>query len=144
MKKTNKKTNILYWTFTGLFAFMMLGSAIPDILSAQNAVTGMHDGLGYPIYFIPFIGIAKALGVAAILIPGFAKIREWAYAGLAFDLIGATYSIISVGMPVSAWGFMILPFALGIASYIFWQKKINTHARTLEVSDASQLQLKTA
>ena len=86
-----KKTKILYWTFTGLFAFMMLGSAIPDVLSAQDAVKGMHDGLGYPFYFIPFIGVAKVLGVIAILVPGFPKIKEWAYAGLTFDLVGATF-----------------------------------------------------
>ncbi len=54
-----KKTKILYWTFTGLFAFLMFGSAIPDVFSHLMAVKGMHEELGYPIYFIPFIGIAK-------------------------------------------------------------------------------------
>ena len=41
-----------------LFAFLMLGSAIPDVLSMPIAVEGMHKGLGYPLYFIPFIGVA--------------------------------------------------------------------------------------
>ena len=68
-----KKTKILYWTFTVLFAFMMLSSSIPDVLSSPVAVKGMHEGLGYPLYFVPFIGVAKVLGVIAILVPGFSR-----------------------------------------------------------------------
>lgn len=118
-----KKIKILYWTFTSLFAFMMLGSAIPDILSSPVAVQGMHDGLGYPVYFIPFIGVAKTLGVIAILVPGFAKIKEWAYAGLTFDLVGATFSIIASGAGFANWIFMALPLALAFLSYNFYHKR---------------------
>jgi len=118
-----KKTKILYWVFTSLFAIMMFSSAIPDVFSNEVAVKGMHDGLGYPLYFIPFIGVAKALGVIAIVIPGYAKIKEWAYAGLLFDLIGATYSIIASGGNAGQWGFMIIPIALGVLSYLYYHKK---------------------
>lgn len=114
-----KKTNIFYWIFTALFALLMLGSAIPDIMSDPIAVQGMHVELGYPRYFIPFIGVLKTLGAIAILVPGFHRIKEWAYAGLFFDLIGATYSIFAIGKP--DWIFMILPLALAIASYVFYQ-----------------------
>ena len=127
-----KKTKILYWTFTGLFAFMMLGSAIPDIMSSEVAVKGMHEGLGYPVYFIPFIGIAKLLGVIALFVPGFPKIKEWAYAGLAFDLIGATFSIIAVGTEDAGAIFMILPLALGLLSYIYYQKITKVHSVPFE------------
>ena len=119
-----KKTKIWYWIFTSLFAFMMLFSAIPDVFSNPVAVQGMHDGLGYPVYFIPFIGVAKVLGVVAILIPGFPRIKEWAYAGLSFDLIGATFSIIASGAPVGNWAFMILPVTLAICSYVFYRKTV--------------------
>jgi hypothetical protein len=61
-KRNNEKDKIIYVTTTALFALMMLGSAIPDVISSQVAVKGMHGGLGYPLYFIPFIGIAKILG----------------------------------------------------------------------------------
>ncbi|MBS1730439.1 MAG: DoxX family protein [Bacteroidetes bacterium] len=118
-----KKTKTIYWVFTSLFAFMMFGSAIPDVFSQEVAVKGMHIDLGYPLYFIPFIGIAKWLGVAAILIPGYPRIKEWAYAGLFFDLIGATYSIIASGGNVGQWGFMILPLALGTLSYYYYHKR---------------------
>src|SRR5690349_10658558 len=116
-----KKIKILNLVFTGLFAALMLLSAIPDIFSAADAVKGMHDGLGYPLYFVPFIGVLKALGVFAIVIPGFAKIKEWAYAGLCFDLIGATYSIIASGQPANAL-FMVLPLILALLSYVFYHK----------------------
>jgi DoxX-like protein len=118
-----KKTKIIYWVFTSLFAIMMFSSAIPDVFSNEVAVKGMHTGLGYPLYFIPFIGVAKVLGVIAILIPGYPKIKEWAYAGLLFDLIGATYSIIASGGNAGQWGFMIIPIALGALSYLYYHKK---------------------
>jgi hypothetical protein len=116
-----KKTNIFYWVFTGLFAFLMLGSSIPDIISSPIAVQGMHVELGYPTFFIPFIGVAKFLGVVAILVPGFHRLKEWAYAGLFFDLIGATYSILAIGKP--DWMFMVLPLGLATASYVFYHRR---------------------
>ena len=121
-----KKTNILYWTFTGLFAFLMFGSAIPDVFSHPIAVKGMHKDLGYPLYLLPFIGIAKWLGVIAILIPAnYPRIKEWAYAGLFFDLIGATYSIMASGAPPANWLFMAMPLGLGVLSYYFYHKKLD-------------------
>jgi hypothetical protein len=116
-----KTTNILYWIFTGLFAAFMLMSALPDIISHPVAVQGMHTELGYPLYFIPFIGVAKFLGVIAILVPGFHRLKEWAYAGFAFDLIGATYSIIAIGKP--DWIFMAIPLALLVTAYLLYHKR---------------------
>jgi hypothetical protein len=133
-----KKTKIIYWIFTSLFAFMMMGSAIPDIIMAKLAVDGL-DTLGYPVYFVPFIGVAKALGVIAILVPGNPRLKEWAYAGLFFDLIGATYSLIASGQPVSAWAPMVLPIGLGIGSYIYYHKKlyaVANHSRAIQTASA--------
>ena len=129
-----KKTRIIYRILTGLFAAVMTMSAIPDILSNPVAVKGMHDGLGYPLYFIPFIGVAKVFGVAGILIPGHSRIKEWAYAGLTFDLLGATYSIISSGQPAGSWMFMIIPLLLAAGSYIFYHKKLNENNHVLSQS----------
>jgi|SRR6187401_1581661 len=130
-----KKANIFYWVFTGLFSAMMLGSAIPDIISSPIAVQGMHNELGYPRYFIPFIGAAKVLGVLAVLLPISPRVKEWAYAGLVFDLIGATFSIIAIGKP--DWIFMLLPIFLAIGSYVFYHKK-----RTLQKNTRSILRAK--
>lgn len=122
-----KKTKILYWTFTGLFAFMMLGSAIPDIISAPIAQQGFRD-MHMPPYLLPFLGIAKALGVLAILVPGYNRIKEWAYAGLMFDLLGATWCIIASGHPVANWVPMALPIVLGICSYTYHHKRLKQRA----------------
>jgi len=116
-----KKIKISYWIFTVLFAVFMGFTAIPDAMMDKEAVK-MVTHLGYPLYFIPFIGVAKILGSIAILIPGFPRIKEWAYAGLFFDLIAATHSMIKVEGFLPGELFMILPFTLGILSYVFYQK----------------------
>jgi hypothetical protein len=117
-----KKTKIIYWVATALFGAFMLFSAIPDIMMVPEAVTFMTGHLGYPKYFIPFIGVAKALGVIALLIPGFPRIKEWAYAGLVFDLVGATYSVASVDGFAPSMLFMILPFGCCLLSYFYFHK----------------------
>lgn len=124
-----KKTKILYWVFTGLFSTLMLGSAIPDMLVDPVAVKGMHEGLGYPVYLIPFVGTAKLLGVLAILLPVNRRLKEWAYAGLFIDLIGATYSIIAAGMPAPNYLFMVLPLLIAVLSYAFYQKKASQQGK---------------
>lgn len=116
-----KKTKIIYWTCTVLFAGFMIFTAIPDILKDDEAVKFITD-LGYPVYFIPFIGVAKLLGSLAILIPAFKKIKEWAYAGLFFDLIGAVYSNIMAHGFDAGMIAMVPIFGIGIASYILNQK----------------------
>jgi hypothetical protein len=118
-----KKTKILYWVFTGLFGGFMLFSAIPDLMVAPEAITLITDTLGYPKYFILYLGIAKVLGVIAILVPGFPRIKEWAYAGLFFDLISATYSQLAVMGFFTQIFFMLPPIIIGILSYIFYHKK---------------------
>ena len=116
-----KKTKTIYWIVTGLFAAFMAFTAIPDILMAEDAIKFMTH-LGYPQYFIPFIGVMKLLGCIAILIPGYPKIKEWAYAGLFFDLIGATYSSLATDGFMPQIFFMLVPFILGILSYSYNQK----------------------
>jgi hypothetical protein len=117
-----KKINLLYWIFTGLFCFMMAGSAIPDILMSPVAVQGMHHELGYPLYFIAFIGYAKALGALTVLLPMLpSRLKEWAYAGLTFDLVGALFSLASAGKP--DWMFLFIPLALCACSYFLYHKR---------------------
>ncbi len=126
-----KKIKILYWVFTGLFAVMMFGSALPDIISLPVAVEGFRK-MNMPAYLLPFLGVAKAAGVIAILIPGYPRIKEWAYAGLVFDLVGATYSIYSSGEPFTAWMPMALPLGLAALSYIFYHKRLKAGAFSAE------------
>jgi hypothetical protein len=123
-----KKTNIIYWVSTIIAAGLMLFSTIPDITLDKQAMDFMSGYLHYPDYFTRFIGIAKLLGIIGILVPGFPRIKEWAYAGLFFDLIGATYSQIAVGVPAwgpqGGWLMMLGWFIPLIVSYIYFHKKM--------------------
>ena len=115
------KTQKLYWLFTILFAVFMGITAIPDVLMQKEAVDFIK-ALGYPEYFIFFIGVAKVLGSIAILIPGLRRLKEWAYAGLVFDLIAAIYSIIKTQPLDPSIAFLILPLLLFALSYTYYHK----------------------
>ncbi|RTL61038.1 MAG: DoxX family protein [Sphingobacteriales bacterium] len=120
---TTKTTKTLYWIFTILFAALMIFSAVGGIGPSENAVKMIHDGMGFPNYFIQFISIAKIVGSIAILIPGLKTIKEWAYAGLFFDLVGAVYSMLRAfpSLDPGILG-MLIWFAAGMLSYYFWTK----------------------
>ena len=117
-----KRINIIYWTSTIIFAGLMLFSSINGALLKKEALEFMRR-LGYPDYFTQFISVAKIFGVIAILIPGFFRIKEWAYMGLFFDLTGAIYSI------VAKFGFdpgmlmILIWIGTGVVSYIYYHKK---------------------
>ncbi|NEW05641.1 DoxX family protein [Paenibacillus sp. SYP-B3998] len=121
-----KKTIIIYWIFTGLLAALMVLGAIPDIMSVPDAVA-LFNHLGYPAYLLPFIGFAKLLGVIALLIPGYPRIKEWAYAGFVIDLTGAMYSSISVGDPASGWMLFFIGYLLIACSYVYYHRKLKIH-----------------
>lgn len=123
-----KTTYVLYWVFTILFAGLMIFSSYGSVLVNEDARTLIHDQLGYPTYFIPFTGYAKMLGAIVILIPGLKTIKEWAYAGLFFDLIAAVYSGIALaGKADPMMALMLIWFVPGILSYLFWKKKMKLH-----------------
>ena len=119
-----KKVNILYWVFTGLYAAFIIFTAIPNVVSSASSVEMIVKQMGYPSYFLPFIGVAKILGGIALLVPGFPRIKEWAYSGLMFDLIAAGYSFMALGLPVSNWAPMFLFVAVLGASYFFYHKRL--------------------
>jgi LPXTG-motif cell wall-anchored protein len=117
-----KKTKVLYWILTGLMAAFMLMASIPDVLKLPEVVA-LFTHLGYPVYLLSFIGTAKILAVIAILFPRFPRLKEWAYAGLVFDLIGALYSHISVGDSFHDWIFAIIGLLLVSGSYFLYRKR---------------------
>ncbi len=118
-----KKIKTLYWIFTILFSALMIFSSIGGIQPSEQAIKLMHDGLGYPVYFIQFISILKLLGALAIATPGLNKIKEWAYAGLFFDLAGAVYSGIASAEKFDPMILSMLIWILpGILSYYYWNK----------------------
>ncbi|WP_066833325.1 DoxX family protein [Rufibacter ruber] len=122
-----KKTKILYWAFTGIMALMLGFGSVFNVMSSPESVE-LFNWLGYPLYLLPFLGVAKLLGIFAILVPGFNRVKEWAYAGLIFDLVGAMYSLMSIGEPVSVYLPLFLPILLVALSYYFHHKLLKAAA----------------
>jgi uncharacterized membrane protein YphA (DoxX/SURF4 family) len=85
-----------YWICTVLIGLSFLSGGAVDLLRPHDALEGMTH-LGYPAYFMLILGVWKLLGGAIILIPRFPLLKEWAYAGMIFDLTGASVSHIASG-----------------------------------------------
>jgi hypothetical protein len=118
----NKKAIIItYWIVTIVFAAFMLYSGISELMHTESANKILTD-LGYPLYLNDILGIAKVLGVIALVQTRFLTIKEWAYAGFTIDICGAMMSFLLIG-----WGIMpvitTLPFLIVLAaSYYLWKK----------------------
>jgi len=95
MTRSNAKT-IAYWVVT-IFgpASFVIGGYLHLTRDPQVMATLAH--LGYPAYFATILGTWKLLGAIAIVIPGFPRVKEWAYAGFFFDLTGAAATRAFVG-----------------------------------------------
>src|SRR5580704_15916585 len=116
-----KKNNIIYWVVTILFSGFMIFSSIHQIQNSPDAHAFMSH-LGYPDYFSQFIGVMKVLGVIAILVPGFPRLKEWAYAGFTFDLIGAIFASLAAGFTIGQTGFIFVGLIFVFGSYIFYHR----------------------
>lgn len=119
---SEKTSRVAYWIVTVLFSIPLAWSAIQYLIEAPRMVQTMVGHLGYPAYFPKILGAFKLLGVAALLYPRFPRLKEWAYAGFTFDLIGAILSHLAVGDgPLIA----AVPFAflvLLVVSYVTWRR----------------------
>jgi uncharacterized membrane protein YphA (DoxX/SURF4 family) len=118
---SNKRVRIFHWAATLLFVLPLTWSAVLYFIEAPNMVATMTH-LGYPIYFLKILGTAKLLGVAALLYGRFPRLKEWAYAGFTFDLIGACWSHLSSGDPIYI-AMVPLGFLVVLAlSYLSWKR----------------------
>jgi hypothetical protein len=102
-----KARSVVYWTMTALIAFFIGGGGLAQIWQYWVNPHGVVPVLGYPLYFFLILGVWKALGAIAILVPGYARLKEWAYAGIFFDLTGAAASCAAVG-GYGAYGFHVI------------------------------------
>lgn len=90
----SKTHTIGYWASTGVLVFCMTGGAF-ELLRVQPTMEGIMR-LGYPAYIIPALGVGKILAILAILWPGLPRLKEWAYAGIVFNMAGALVSHIAL------------------------------------------------
>jgi uncharacterized membrane protein YphA (DoxX/SURF4 family) len=97
-----------YWIATALAALLF---AVPGagLLGRVPHFTQEMARLGYPLYFLSFLGIWKILGAVTIVIPRFPRVKEWAYAGMMFDIAGAVVSHLATGDEAVK---VVLPFAI--------------------------------
>jgi uncharacterized membrane protein YphA (DoxX/SURF4 family) len=108
---------IAYWVTTALVVSELALGGVWDILRVPQ-VRGLIERLGYPPYFLVILGVWKLLGAVALVIPRFPRLKEWAYAGVFFDLTGAVlsqwasglidagtmvYPIVMTGVAVASW-----------------------------------------
>ncbi|HTE00811.1 MAG TPA: DoxX family protein [Mucilaginibacter sp.] len=117
-----KTTKILYWICTILIVGLMVFSAISSFMPPTPDGAKIAAQLQYPPYLYKFLAVAKLLGAVAILIPGFARLKEWAYAGYFFDIFGAAVSFIIVGQPIVRTIPMFVFIAILFGSYFLYHK----------------------
>ena len=77
--------------------------------------TLMH--LGYPLYLLTIMGVAKVLAVVALLAPGLPRLKEWAYAGVVFVYLGAASSHFAVGDPTDQ---VVVPTMFAVVALLSW------------------------
>ena len=111
------KTLIGYWILASIFCLAMTAGGVMNLIRFEAQQEAMTN-LGYPVYLMTILGVAKIAGVVALLIPGMPLLKEWAYAGFTFDLLGASASHAFVGDPAPQ---IITPLVLlAIAAGSYW------------------------
>ncbi len=115
-----KAKTIVYWIVTALFCLQMGFTAYAQLSLPQVAEAFTH--LGFPGYFRVELSWAKFLGVALLLAPVPARLKEWAYAGFAINLASALIAHLSVGDGPEAWSFAVASGVLWGLSYYFWRR----------------------
>jgi hypothetical protein len=120
-----------YWVSTGLVALLF---AVPGaaLLASSPHFGSEMARLGYPHYFVAILGVLKVLGALAVAAPGLKRLKEWAYAGMMFDVLGAVLSRLAVG---DAPAMLIVPLLVGALVLLSWALRPAT--RTLSIAPVS-------
>jgi hypothetical protein len=98
----------------------MCFTAYAELRLPQVAEAFTH--LGFPAYFRVELSWAKLLGVVLLLAPAPARLKEWAYAGFAIDLVSAVIAHLAVGDGPEAWGSAAATGVLWVLSYLLWRR----------------------
>ncbi|UOQ52267.1 DoxX family protein [Hymenobacter cellulosivorans] len=114
----SKQKNLMYWICTAWLALGMVSTGLVQVLNPQAEAASMAS-LGYPAYCLLLLGIWKLLGVIALLIPRFALLKEWAYAGFFFMMSGAVFSHLAAHDPVKELLPALLLLVLTVLSWYF-------------------------
>jgi uncharacterized membrane protein YphA (DoxX/SURF4 family) len=107
---------IIYWFATAVVALLFAVPGASLVAHVPHFAEEMGR-LGYPPYFLYFLGVGKVLGAVTILLPGLPRLKEWAYAGMLFDIIGAIVSHVAVG---DAAANVVLPIVIACMLLASW------------------------
>lgn len=109
---------ILYWVTTIIIVVVFFITGIGNLMPFAHIAQDMSH-MGYPPYFRYILGTWKILGAVTIILPGIPRLKEWAYAGMIFDLTGAMFSrsaagngVIMVIIPMAIAGLVVISWAL--------------------------------
>ncbi|MEX0771991.1 MAG: DoxX family protein [Balneolales bacterium] len=118
MSKTNK---IIYWGSTVWLALGLTSAGIVQLIKMEEEVEVIMQ-LPYPTYILTLLGIWKLLAVIAILLPKLPLLKEWAYAGIFFNMTGALYShLIHSEGAIDLFGATLLaPILLLVLTGVSW------------------------
>jgi hypothetical protein len=122
MKATTK--SIAYWMATGMIVLAMFSGGIAELAHRPETINGMIQ-LGYPVYFVMILGFWKLLGSVALVVPGFPRLKEWAYAGIFFNMTGAAVS--HVVCQDAAWHLVV---TVGLAALALASSALRPASRT--------------
>ncbi len=126
-----------YWTTTGLLVLSILSGGIAELAHRPETIEGMKL-LGYPVYFVMILGFWKLLASAALVAPGFPRLKEWAYAGIFFNMTGAAVSHLVSGS--AGWHVAVM---LGLTGLTIASWALRAPSRRL-VADHSMAESKRA
>ncbi|MBC7807182.1 MAG: DoxX family protein [Akkermansiaceae bacterium] len=122
------KTKMIgYWATTAMLAFALTAGGIADLTHPKVIDEGMTH-LGYPLYFATILGFWKVLGAIALLAPRLPRLKEWAYAGVFFDMTGAVASHILSGDTLVQF---LWPLFFAVCAVASWA--LRPESRTLGV-----------
>ncbi len=117
-----------YWTTTIILALVLLSGGVADVAHLKGTLE-VATHLGYPPYFLTILGIWKVLGAIALLAPRFPRLKEWAYAGVFFEMTGAAASH-AASSDYGAYAFhLIVPLIFAGLTIISWA--LRPQSRTL-------------
>ena len=110
---------IAYWIVTLLLAAALMLSGIGQLMQFGGNVE-LVTKLGYPLYILTILGIWKVLGVIALVVPGFPRLKEWVHAGIFFLMTGAAVSHAFANDYGDYGSYIILPLSYAALNMASW------------------------
>ena len=110
---------LVYAIATAIAVAVFVGSGVANLLRLDHIANDMTR-LGYPPYFMSVLGTWKVLGAIAIAAPRLSRAKEWAYAGMIFDLTGAAASRLAVADGIGA---VLAPMIVALIVAVSWASR---------------------